>query len=251
MEDSNIHNDLNTNDNTIINDIHDFSEEEVYRDMPNIVDHETSIDKSNETINNNKTNTKINKDDELPEDLFKYSFHNLYNKLIINDIPVAKMDPLPPRPSEEELRNRSIYKPPTAEQPIPCITKCPIKSYTTFKYPQNSQEITPKVVTNTVENIFESMRKMYNDIEIDIKDLENDKLRFSFIDKSKINSSIYGCYESIGSFSGVFQTFKSEDNQHYIGVFRRLCGDIISFNDKYRSFMDLLTSESEIKHVIN
>ena len=52
-------------------------------------------------------------------------------------------------------------------------------------------------------------------------------------------------YEAVGSVSFVFQLFYSEDNAHLIGVFRRLCGDVIAFNDKYRQFMETLRADKD------
>lgn len=138
-------------------------------------------------------------------------------------MPAMQLPPLPAMPASS---GAPVPKP---DQPIPSLSKCPIKAYTTIKM---DKAVDPKVVTAEVQRALEACK-------IECKMLQAGlKLRGS-VGSDKGTESTPG-YESMGSVSLVFQLFWSDGNEHLIGVFRRLCGDVIAFNDHYRQVMKLL-----------
>lgn len=147
---------------------------------------------------------------------------------------VSVLPALPPMPKGEPV----VLKDDGASPTIPCITKCPIKSYTTFKVKRDT--VQPKAVTDKVKQVLDTAG-------IDCKVLrEGLKLRGSICPKSDEGTESTTGYEAAGSVSFVFQLFYSEDNAHLVGVFRRLCGDVIAFNDRYRQFMDALRADQDL-----
>lgn len=146
---------------------------------------------------------------------------------------ISVLPALPPMPKGPPVVLKDEGDSPT----IPCISKCPIKSYTTFKVKRDTIE--PKAVTDQVKKVLDTAG-------IDCKTLQEGlKLRGSICPKSDEGTESTTGYEAVGSVSFVFQLFYSEDNAHLIGVFRRLCGDVIAFNDKYRQFMETLRADKD------
>lgn len=137
-------------------------------------------------------------------------------------MPAIQLPPLPPM-------SASAAPKPKVNQPIPSLSKCPIKAYTTIKL---DNKVEPELVTTEVQRCLQACK-------IDCKMLQAGlKLRGS-VGSDKGTESTAG-YESVGSVSLVFQLFWSEGNEHLVGVFRRLCGDVIAFNDYYRNVMKQL-----------
>jgi len=151
---------------------------------------------------------------------------------LFETLDVPKLEPLPPMPERD-----TSSMPPLRDEPsaIPSITKCPIKSYTTFKL---SKDLSPTVVTDAVASVLERYNVSYKMLQKGLK------LRGNIVPPSDQGTDCTIGYESMGSVSFVFQLFYSEDNEHLMGVFRRLCGDVIAFNDKYRVFMNALRETS-------
>ena len=148
------------------------------------------------------------------------------------DIP--SLPPLPPMPSPDT----SVFPKAKAgeeSEHIPNIVRCPIKSYTYFQVRRDA--FTPQSAIDFVTQILDTQGVRYK------RSSEGLKLKGAIGDSSDQ-------YESTGSFSFVFQMFYSKDETALMGVFRRLCGDMIAYNDKYRSFMENLMQTEMARHLI-
>lgn len=157
---------------------------------------------------------------------------------LFETLDVPSLPALPPMPAPKDMSMLAREEPAS----IPSITKCPIKSYTTFKMKRDTA--TPTAVTDAVASVL----KQHG---VECKMLQKGlKLRGSIVSESDKGTETTIGYESMGSVSFVFQLFYSEDNAHLMGVFRRLCGDVIAFNDKYRMFMRALQDTPLAAHIL-
>ena len=85
-----------------------------------------------------------------------------------------------------------------------------------------------KIITEAVKTVIDDEFK-----EIEVSSTEENTISFS----GKFTETI-GSLPNIINF--VFQLFHSEDNQHFICVFRRTYGDPVSYNKKYNSICEKL-----------
>lgn len=141
---------------------------------------------------------------------------------------IAELPPLPPmpdKPIEKKL------------QSIPSITKCPIKSYTTVPL---AKDASPEAITSEVERVLLARNIECNMLQAGLK------LRGSIVS----DDDDQGSYETAGSVSFVFQLFYAEGDKHLLGVFRRLCGDVIAYNDTFREIRGDLEKGEIGQHII-
>lgn len=128
--------------------------------------------------------------------------------------------------------------PPTVaiEQPIPSISDCPIKCHTTVKLSKDCQ---PEFITDKVQELLES-----NGVECSL-------LQKGLKLKGSVGSGDYDDPSGPpdGSFLFVFQLFWSDDKGSLIGVFRRLCGDIIAYNNHFRKVTEAL-AQTELQRYL-
>ena len=146
-------------------------------------------------------------------------------------MPVIQLPPLPPSGGAPK---------PKVAQDIPSLSKCPFKIYTTIKL---DNKVAPELVTTEVQRCLEACK-------IDCEMLQAGLKLRGWVDGDKGDGST-GEYESMGSVLLVFQLFWSDGNEHLVGVFRRLSGDVIAFNTYYDDVMKLLKApDSALKSAI-
>lgn len=140
-------------------------------------------------------------------------------------VELPPLPPLPDKPIEKKL------------QPISSITKCPIKSYTTVPL---SKDASPEAITSEVERVLQARNIECQMLQAGLK------LRGSIVN----DDDEQGSYETAGGVSFVFQLFYAEGDKHLIGVFRRLCGDVIAYNDTFREIRSDLEKGEIGQHII-
>ena len=196
----------------------DSEDEDTYRSIPNqsdvIIDANPNLNDQDQNIN----------ELQLPK---KKSYENLINKHYISSLP--QLPPMPKKSKQDENINPFNIVP---QMEIPCETKMPIKSYTYFIC--NSRLISHNLEDrNTIMKVVKSI--LDESPMINYKTLQNDlKLRGNYCDPG--NTDLDGLGGT--TFSFVFQLFKLKENDKKIkGVFRRLCGDVVLYNNIYHDIV--------------
>ena len=107
------------------------------------------------------------------------------------------------------------------------IDKLPIKCYTYFIF---NKDIDPLLIKKNFFNIFK-------DLGHNPKNLMS---MYSF--KCILKNTNFNSYYD-DNISIIFQIFEGTKRDKYIVILRRLCGDIIEFNKKYRQISRIITSK--------
>ena len=192
-------------------------DEEIYRSLP--IQSDVTIDKNPNLDNPELENQEL----KLPK---KRSCENLF------EIDVATMLPLPPIPKYDENINPLDNIPKKQKVTIPCETILPIKSYTNINCVSSLSSDNEKDRIRVMDVITSILNES---LKLSYKMLQNDlKLRGDYCDPEK--PDLDGSRGTSLSFT--FQLFKSKKNdKNILGVFRRLCGDVILYNDIYRDIV--------------
>ena len=197
----------------------DSDDEDIYRNLP--IQSDVTIDKNPNLDDPDLDSNEV----QLPKK--KRSYENLFESF-----DVASMSQLPPIPKYDENMNPLDNIPKKQKVTIPCETKLPIKSYTNINCVSSLSSDNEKDRIRVMDVITSILNES---LKLSYKMLQNDlKLRGDYCDPEK--PDLDGSRGTSLSFT--FQLFKSKKNdKNILGVFRRLCGDVILYNDIYRDIV--------------